>query len=668
MYWLMADSVTAVFLWVITAGMWSIGGWLIVRSLFRLDPNENIFIGFSSGIIFFIWEVNLLGRIMPVKIAMILSAALLLLVGVYLLIKDRSYSSLLLDLRAWPQIIAFLVLLYVFTIFGRGVTLFDEPKNLSLISLIAAGDIPPHFYMNVDFLMLYHYGFHILGASLVTLGGFFPWSAFDFGKAIFGAYSVILVYLLANRYLKNTIKSILAPVVLLFATGTRYLLFLLPDAFFKIADKQIFPRRDIDAAFIPFSEFLSHKYVATPNMAVPYIYGFLNGIWAYSYMIYIQAGSYAVHLTVLFVLWMLIGRSDSKWSIAFYAVLLSVWALAWESSYFIIIAGAGILIVVEWIKNKKIPINNQFFLAAVLSGFIAMFQGGTITEILRKLLFSAGVVAAQGYTEYPISVGFIWPPVIFSSGMGDLVLSSPVQLIVAIFELGPIIFFSVYITKIAWQRYKTGEVFTGVLIVSCWIGFIIPMILFTWFGKDITKMTEHALMIWTLMVVFWIWDQRGRLSSYLSGLAVISLILMVFGGMVNTGITFASARTDIISDFLDGLDSRVAKETWNKLPPDALIFDPDGWRATALTGRFTKASPGGMHARTPEWQRLYDSGMLSDFVSSGFNYIYMDEKWWKSLPAERRQDFSDKCITEVSGYNQDGNKKFRRLLDISNCK
>ena len=664
MYWLRDGSISAVIPWLIAAVAWSIGGWFIIRSMFRLERGENLITGFAAGTLIFIWEVNLFGRILPVGMAMFVSAGLILAVGCWLVIKKKNYAELLTDLSAWPQLVAFIVFLYVFTVFGKGITLYDEPKNLSLISLIATGDIPPHFYMNAEFLMLYHYGFHILAASLMTLGGFFPWSAFDFSKAIFGAYSIILVYLLASRYLITFVKSMLAAVVLLFATGTRYLLFLFPDTFFKSADTQVFP---FHSSF-PFSEYLSQKYVSSPNMAVPYISGFMNGNWALSYMIYMQSGSYAVHMTILLLIWLIVGRSTTKWTTLFYAIILASWALAWESSYLLIIAGTGIIILAEWIKTNMIDLNNPFILGAIISGVMAIFQGGALSEVLQKLLYSAGATSAQGYSEYPVSIGLIWPPVITNSRLGNLAVTSPVQLIVGLLELGPIIFLSICISKVAWKRYLAGELFNGVLIISSWIGFLIPMFFSLWVGSNIVKFSEHALMIWTLMATFWIWENRGKFSSFTSGFAAISLVLMVFGGIVNTGITLASARTEILSDFMNGMDASIAKSTWNDLPKDALVFDPEGWRATALTGRMTIASPGGLHARTEEWTELYNDGVPADFAYAGFNYVYVDKNWWKAMGPERRSAFSAPCVIEVASASQSDPNDFRRLLDVRNCK
>jgi hypothetical protein len=59
-----------------------------------------------------------------------------------------------------------------------GMAVFDEPKNLSIVSMMAAGDIPPALYECGSRFRI-SLRVQLLGASLVRLGGLQPWSAFD---------------------------------------------------------------------------------------------------------------------------------------------------------------------------------------------------------------------------------------------------------------------------------------------------------------------------------------------------------------------------------------------------------------------------------------------------------------------------------------------------------
>ena len=56
--------------------------------------------------------------------------------------------------------------------------------------------------------------------------------------------------------------------------------------------------------------------------------------------------------------------------------------------------------------------------------------------------------------------------------------------------------------------------------------------------------------------------------------------------------------------------------------------------------------------------------------AEGFDYIYIDAKYWKRLTSEQKTALSDGCVeivTEVEGFTEDKTSDFRRLLDIRNC-
>src|SRR3990172_9482356 len=127
----------------------------------------------------------------------------------------------------------------LFTVIGRGLAILDDRKNLSLISMMAAGDIPPHFYMNPVALFRYHYGFQLLGASAVRLGGLFPWSAFDLTKGFAAALSLGAAYLVGWRLGHRSAAGWVTAACLLFGGGARWLLLLLPPTFLAEASAHV---------------------------------------------------------------------------------------------------------------------------------------------------------------------------------------------------------------------------------------------------------------------------------------------------------------------------------------------------------------------------------------------------------------------------------------------
>jgi hypothetical protein len=148
MYWFREDTlISAVKLTaylVLLAG----GGWLIARNWFTLHLRERWFAGFAIGIVSNVFLANLLGHFLGAEFAFWLAALLVFGIGAYASLRSKRKIQTDLSRDVVIQIIVFFLLVGVITLIGRGLGIFDDRKNLSIISTIAAGDIPPHFYMN----------------------------------------------------------------------------------------------------------------------------------------------------------------------------------------------------------------------------------------------------------------------------------------------------------------------------------------------------------------------------------------------------------------------------------------------------------------------------------------------------------------------------------------
>jgi hypothetical protein len=109
----------------------------------------------------------------------------------------------------------------------------------------------------------------------------------------------------------------------------------------------------------------------------------------------------------------------------------------------------------------------------------------------------------------------------------------------------------------------------------------------------------------------------------------------------------------------------VTSDLWNTLPSGSEVFDPERWRATAITGRLTRA---GKNSREnlPEWIELRQNPYTEDLLANGYEYVYIDEEWWEKLSDESKASLSDPCVVVLAEYDF-GNGNFRRFVDISKC-
>ncbi|MBN1230592.1 MAG: hypothetical protein JXA19_01875 [Anaerolineales bacterium] len=686
-YWLRGDNVLTTLPWLSVMLLWWAGGYLLVRQLFNLEKHERLLVGFGVGTITYIWLVNLLGHWIGPKVVFILAAFLVLASGILITwrLGKRTWANRE-DIECWPWLVVGLVLIAIFARFGQGLGIFDEPKNLSLISIIGAGDIPPGFYPDFPINHKYHYGFHILGGSLMQLGGLYPWSAFDLSKAIFWAYTVLLAALLGKRYIPLRWGAFSTAFVLVFASGTRYLLLFLPKAFFIRADKLVQLQGTSGLMGVPFSEALLQGWPLDGGPVSPYMFAFLNGIM--DPFILSHQGPNAFSLTIFFLLWLVIGRLDWKYTAGLLALVFSTWALAWETSYALFVIGVFGFAVIAWLKKTRdfAPAYLQTFWAVVISIPVVLLQGGTLSEMLRSFIMGKIYTLDQLIDWYHGSGTFImafldggileklnipfmirWPPAILSSHLGELSLLSPITLVIALLELGPVILFIYWITRWAICKTREGDWIMGVLSISAWFGFLIPIVLKYESDRDISRITWQALLIWTIMLVFMVWDEKAQWNQWVRKAAVFGLVFMCFGGLVILSSQMTALRSTNLGYAMNELDAQIASEVWGDIPTNAKVYGPLG-RTTILTGHLT----GALLEEPPfwvvdEWYQIEKTPDIHKIAELGYDYVYLTSRWYQELPEEYQQTFNEACIKTLAASSDNSGDNFRKFLDIQEC-
>ena len=663
MYWFRGSSLLSLLPWVISSLLWVIGGWLIATHAFRLERRERLLVGIGLGLSGYLWSVNALGHWLAPELAFLLGSVIVLLAGAAFAWRGQRPVLDPNDLREWPLLLVTLAMIWLFARIGRGTTLFDEWKNLSLISTMGAGDIPPHFYMNSGFYFMYHYGFQLFGASLMRLGNMLPWSAYDFSKAVVGALSISTAYLVGKRTIQNEWGGLAFAGVFTFATGTRYLLLLLPQRTLSLMDTHI--------AFVdgtPFSKGLIAGWMGEPDIPFPFLQAFLNGIQSWPRFMSIQAGPNMLALLILLLVWLAYSRARHPASAIVFAVLFSLMALTWESSYVLVTIGGIAAAGYHILRSRSLRGLSPMEIGLGLSIPVAAIQGGSMTEILRKALFpsSAGASLSQASTQASGLAGFSlrWPPAIPSSHLTLLHLTSPTELLVAICEMGPIIFLIPWVTLWAWRRFRSGDQLYGLFLVSAWVGFLVPIFFLYQNDRDVTRLMAYSLFLWTLLLVILLFDTLWKRSRLFGLVSVAALSLMVYGGLIVSGISLAYASQSLFGRGIEPMDTYIAGEYWDKLEPKSLIFDPRQWRAVALTGRLTDAALS-TNQPAPEWQALYDNPTIPDLLKAGYSYVYVDEIWWRGLQDRNKDSLNQPCVKTLS--SEQFKLKFRRLLDIRAC-
>lgn len=261
-----------------------------------------------------------------------------------------------------------------------------------------------------------------------------------------------------------------------------------------------------------------------------------------------------------------------------------------------------------------------------------------------------------------------WPPAIYSAHLGPLRIFSPIELIVAFFELGPVILLTPWITRWGWRCFQENkdDWILGVFTFMAWIGFILPIFFrYQASERDITRFTWQALLLWTLMLALMLLEGRKGRSDFWRYIGVLSLAFMVFGGVVVAGTQMTAAAQPMLAHGVDPLDAEITSHVWDRLPADSQIFSPDTTQGTVLTGRlagtiFASQTP-------PGWGALINDPRVEELVAQGYQFVLVNESWWASIPEEARQSLASPCVKVMSEHWDRSRTHFRQLLDLRAC-
>lgn len=669
MYWSRSSNLLEIAQYLALTSCIAIGGWLVVTHAFRLRKSERLLTGFATGLLIFIGTANLIANLLPVATALWAAALGVLLVGLLAgwQSKRRPWLNVQ-DLSAWPQLIFFLLLVILFVYIQRGLSLFDEYLHIPLTSIMAAGDIPPHFYLNPQVYFAYHYGIHILAASLVRLGTLFPWSALDLSKAVMIAFTLLLSWLWVRRLTRNNLAGFLGSFLIAFGGGARWLLVLLPTPLLEwISAGTRLVNTGADTASKLITA-LSSPWVIEGGGAVQFPFAFHNGLFV---PVIFQLGSTGAmpHMTIILLLLLVPRRRFSSIGILVNSLIFATLALSAEHLFALLWVGIAMAAVISLHirrrRNIPTPRNTIIQWGAVLtiSATLSAIQGGFITESIRSVLLSSLNRQADSFNAYGFSLR--WPPAYLSGHLGSLSLFNLRYLIVLLAVLGPaLLMIPIVIASMNKKRAGLNWFWTG-LGFSAVLSMIFPLLFQYGVDRSITRMPLTGMWTFLLMGFPLIWCQLKQAAFIPKLLAGFAYILVVTSGVVIFIIQLSAIPHPQYTYFIETVDTYTSKEYWNELPADTQVFDSVPHRAVTLFGNSSRAYDT-IYEPMPEWEALVADPSPEGLANAGYDYIYIDRTYWQTLSTEQKMSFQHPCVDVMLEEHQlDGD--YRILMNVSAC-
>jgi hypothetical protein len=676
MYWIRSGNFLGIGLYLLLSLGWMAGGWLLVVHTFRLRRAERLLSGLATGLLLFISLSNILANLLPLPLAFWIASAIVLAAGILAAMPFSISAKGRLSVfrqrftrKSWQQMAVLVGVLALFTLIGRGLALFDDYLHIPLVSVMAAGDIPPHFYLNPGERFAYHYGLQVLAASLVRVGGFFPWSAWDISKALAITLSMLLGWLWFLRVTRSKIAAALGSFLLSFAGGARWLLLLIPAPWLQSLSSNVQLSNSALEVGKDLAAVLTGPWLADGSGPIPFPFAFHNGIFVP--LIFVLGSSGALPFLILLLLLLLAGRRRSSplaWIIL--ALIFSSLALSAEHVFVFLWSGIALAVIISLIshRGKKNPEVLQGWIVILgLGGLLSVVQGGFITEAVHNVLLNLqGMSSATSSTYNYYEFGLRWPPALISAHLGELSLVNPGQLLVLLAELGTVLLIAPLATVYAWRCFGWNDWLQAGLGLSAVLGFLVALFFHYGVERSITRLPASALWIWLLIGYPLLWKMfiKGRPLS--KAVFLLCYGVTVLGGLVIFAVQIAAIPYPQTTYFVNSNDARISQDYWNKLPANTQIFDPISFRSVALFGRPSHSSLDFYHP-LPEWEALLKAPDPVAIARAGYYFVYMDRNWWKDLKPRQQKAFQQACVKIYAQRNPlDGD--FRWLLDVHDCR
>ena len=654
-------------------GAWAAGGWLLAGYAFSLHRHERVLVGLAFGIVSANWLANLLSQILPVPQSFWLSGLLLLVAGLALSQPWKSAAALAAEVKSsFPYLAWLLILTFIFTMAGRGLAIFDEFQTIPLVSLLAAGEIPPKFVLNPQIHFGYHYFMLLFAAQVMRVGNVFPWVALDFARALLLSITVLLGALWAYRITRRVLVGYLTAIFLIFATGTRWLLLLFPASLLKRVSETVQLIGSGAASGKTLQDALIGPWVIEGAGPFPFPFAFADGISHPFAMTYNGIGTSAIMILILLLL--AADRRKNLWGSILLVISISALALANEVTFGLLALGfLGVLVV--WLlqaRALKIPSGLLPWIGIFFAGGVfALLQGGIFTDMARSTLARISGQAAQSFYSNAFMV--VLPPEVVSIHLGRLVLSNPSHFILAALEFGPVLLVFPLTMVLLWKAVRREKWYQAAFWLSGLAG--LGAILVVYAGSagisSTTRILEGTINVCKLAFVplLWVW---GRQKHPAIQVGVITLgFLAIVGGLVHFGISLTAAPKPVNTFFINDMDAQILARNWNRFEPQALVFDPESVRGVSVLGRYSQSSDNWGGA-TEQWTQLRSAPDPYALRAAGYSYLYFGSEYRDQLAPQFQEALTSACVKTVDRADgirseKDYRKDYRLLLDIQTC-
>lgn len=651
---------------LIWAALWMFGGLWLAQSAFRLARHEVLPVGVALGVLLQTLLVNTLAQLLPLPLSIWLAAALLLVGGaVALVLKDGVKSLLRIPLIPGQLLLLAFLFAGAFAI-NRGLPLFDDYAHLPTVSILAAGQIPPHFPLDPAAPYAYHYFLMLFAAQPVRLGGLSPWVALDFGRSLAFTLGVLLMAHWARRLTRSSLAGWLAGISAILLGGTRWILLLFSEPGLQRLSEgvQLIGSGIATGPNLPAA--MGNPWAIEGHLNVSYPFAFGSGFFSTGIMGMLGPNSLMI-VAVISLLLLTAARWRGRLAVAVTALVVAAFSMITEGELIFLFAAFAILTAAAVVRGRslRLPARLGWWLAALAGGaLLGVFQGGALFDVVARLLRGD-----NGASYHAVAFSLHAAPALISRQLGTLSLVKPGQLLIALLEAGPLILVLPLLAAWGWKAWRAQRwLEAGFALAAC---LSLGMLFVSYSGSEGEANTTRLYVFLTgglifAVPLFWLWaDHRAQIIR--GSLALLGLAACL-GGTVYLSSSLFSVSLPTPSYNLNELDGQMYARHWNQLESGALIFDGQASRAPTIFGRYTDAYQNWYEVK-PAWNALVSHPDAGELFAAGYHYAYLDPVMWQVIQQDAHllAGWSGGCADLVDEVVRTETQDFRRLYKLHSC-
>lgn len=641
-----------------------LGGYLICRLVFAASTRESLPIGMGLASMLVIVLTNMASHWLNLQWAYILASLFIIVTGGVLFILAPSKREVFENWQqALPPLLVFLLLFVLFLRINQGLAIFDENYNLPIVSLIAAGDVPPHFPFDPSQPLAYHYGLHLLAGVAVRLAGLSPWLAFDAVRAFTHALLLVLAFFWFGRQTGSFWAAVIGAAVVYFGGTTQWLLLFAPQAWIERLNAGVTLTNTALSSGATLSDLLVSNWNIDGLGVVSLPFIFIGSLFKPQNLALTSNGA-SVALTVMLLLLLAPKQWHPRHFVIISFVLGSI-ALTAEYLFGLIALGSFFIAVLATRQQKNFLPILRLLAIWVLAWGLALFAGGVISVMFRHLLQGLG---GQASLSEQGNLGFQWhwPPSLPTLYFGRLSFFQVDTLLFSLILLAPLLFLIPLPLFQLKNRWKSLCMIQDGLCLGAAVSVLLSLVIgLKGSVGGITRLLDTALLILLILsfpILYHLWQNRSR---WMQALITTGLVLLTLGGVVTFSLELLAISRPQHTFYIKSLDARFYSSYWNRLPPQAQIFDPNPGRSIVVFGRSAGAIAAKYGEWLLEWEELSQNPTPEQLIRKGYTHAYLDKRFWNRLAQPAKVAWRAECIKlmETKELDQD----FRQLYDLQSC-